>query len=766
MKSYQALSLLYCIIALFILRSTCLAEITLLEAKSSLPDGSQVSFSNIAVTASFPGCIYAEAIDRSQGIRINTDKIFSENELIDVSGTIETDPLTGERYIFAYPEYPQRSGGAYVVKPVGMNARAVTGGDCGLQQGIAGDANLNNIGLLVTIWGTVTAYDYNNPARWFKISDSPGTEVKIIASDGVNVDKDWKFVRVTGVVTAEKEDGMMIRAVKVRRQSDIVCHETRSAARLALMTLDEKIGQLFQIRIDGPTLDESERQIIQSKHIGGVVYFQYNGNLNDPVQAATLSNDLQECAIGPDGRGIPLLLSLDQEGGRVTRITGGAEFPGNMALGASRSAQMSFLTGSVFGAEIKAIGANMDLAPVLDVNNNPLNPVIGVRSFGEQAQLVSDLGIAYMEGLHSQGVLATGKHFPGHGDTAVDSHTGLPIVTYDFETLDTIHGKPFRDLVNRGLDAIMTAHIVVTCLDPNHPATLSPQVIEGYLRTNIGFDGVVMTDSMGMAGITSNYTVEQAAVMAVQAGVDMLSLPPDLDAAFNAIKSAVLNGQIPLSRIDQAVTRILRLKYRSGVFDNPYVDASMADDIVGNPDHRNAELIAARAGVTLVQNLDGYLPLNLSPSQKILLVTVQSSETTTDAATRFAAIMSQKHSNIQSIPISANPTSSERNNVKNAAVSANVVIVGTSRAQLSSNSGQATLVNQLVSMGKPVVVVGLREPYELASFPGVKAYVAAYNYRNCGFQAAADVIFGDVNPSGVLPVTIPGLYPFGHGLSY
>lgn len=301
----------------------------------------------------------------------------------------------------------------------------------------------------------------------------------------------------------------------------------------------------------------------------------------------------------------------------------------------------------------------------------------------------------------------------------------------------------------------------------DHPATLSPQVIEGYLRGNIGFDGVVMTDSMGMAGITSNYTVEQAAVMAIEAGVDMLSLPPDLDVAFNAIKSAVLNGQIPISRIDQAVTRILRLKYRCGVFDNPFVDVNAADDIVGNTVHRQAELTAARAGVTLVQNTNGILPLNLSPSQKVLLVTVQSStETTADAATRFTAIMTQKHSNLQSIAISANPNSSERNNVRNAAATADIVIVGTSRAQLSTNSGQATLVNQLVSMGKPVVVVGLREPYELASFPGVKAYIAAYNYRNCGFQAAADVIFGDVNPTGLLPVTIPSLYPFGHGLSY
>jgi len=752
--------------ALLSLSAVSSADMTLAAAKSTLPDGSAVSFAGMSVTAVFPGALYAENTDRSQGIRIDTARTFAENDLINVSGTIQTDPLTGERYIASYPEYPQAAGGTFAIKPLGITSRAVTGGACGLQEGIPGDGNLNNIGMLVTIWGPVSAYDSAKPAGWFKVSDSCGPEVKVVVSGGAIVDRDWAFVVVTGVVSAEKVNGSMIRVIKARRQSDVICHETRSAVRLASMTLDEKIGQLFQIRIDGPTLDEPECLIIQGKHVGGVVYFQYNGNLNDPLQAATLSNDLQECALGPEGTDIPLLLSLDQEGGRVTRITGGAEFPGNMGLGASRSTDLAYLTGSVFGTEIRAIGANMDLAPVLDVNNNPANPVIGVRSFGEQPQLASDLGIAYMEGLHDQGVIATGKHFPGHGDTAVDSHSGLPIVTYDFNTLDTIHGKPFRDAVNSGLESIMTAHIVVTCLDPDRPATLSPQVVEGYLRGNIGFDGVVMTDSMGMAGITSGYTVAEASVMAIQAGVDLLSLSPDLDAAISAIRSAVLGGQIPQSRVDQAVTRILRLKYRWGVFDNPYVDANAADPIVGSEEHWQAELSAARAAVTLVQNTSSFLPLSLTSGQKILLVTVQATETTTDAATRFAAIMTEKHSNLQSIAITASPTSSQRTTVKNAAASADVVIVGTSRAQLSTNVGQATLVNELVAMGKPVVVVGLREPYELASFPGVKAYVAAYNYRNCGFQAAADVLFGDVNPSGLLPVTIPGLYAFGHGLSY
>jgi len=742
------------------------ADTTLGEAKASFPDGSQVSFGELSVTATFPGCIYVESRDRSQGIRVDTSGTFEIGDVVSLNGTIYTDPTNGERYILPILGYPQASGDKLVLKPLALNPSAVTGGDWGLQKGIPGDPNLNTTGLLVTTWGPISEYDSATPGRWFKICDKFGPEVKVILPSDTRLDRDWGFVFVTGVCTAEKVGDTVLRAIKVRGPGDVRCIETRSAARVKQMTLDEKIGQLFQIRIDGPTLDESERQIILQNKVGGVVYFQYNGNLNEPTQAAHLSNDLQACVLGPGGTGIPLLLSLDQEGGRVTRITGGADFPGNMALGASRSTDMAYLTGSVIGTEIKAIGACLDLAPVLDVNNNPANPVIGVRSFGENPDLVADLGIAYMEGLHSAGAMATGKHFPGHGDTATDSHTGLPIVTYDFDTLDSIHGEPFRRLVNSGLDAVMTAHIVVTCLDPDHPATLSPAVIEGYLRSNIGFDGVCMTDSLGMSAIVSNYSVEEAAVMAIQAGVDLLSLPPDLTRAINAIKTAVQNGTISMSRIDQAVTRILRLKYRAGLFENPYVDEDAAASIVGSNEHWNAELTAARAGITLVQNTNNFLPLNLTSAQKILLVTVQSSETTTDAATRFAGIMAQKHSNLQSMAISANPTTSQRNAVKTAAASANIVVVGTSRAQLSTNSGQAALVNELLAMPKPVVVVGLREPYELACFPAVNAYIAAYNYRNCGFQAAADALFGDLNPSGVLPVTIPGLYSYGHGLNY
>lgn len=764
MKFCRGLRTLLHIVILLASCSACFAW-TIGEAKREFPDGFPMSLQGLCVTAVFPGSVYVEQPDRSAGIRVDTTESLAEGDIVDIEGILETGPHSDERYIDAYADYPLATGGRNTLRALGLPRRAFVGGDAGFQKGFTGDKNLNTIGLLVTVWGPVSEFDTSPSRGWFKIGDGREPEIKVTMPGGLKFDTDQSYVTVTGICTVEEMNGQMTRVLKVRKATDIISYQSWAENRLKTMTLDEKIGQLFQIRIDGDVVSDATRQIIADKHIGGIIYFQYNGNLDDPIRSARMSNELQACAIGTDGKGIPLLLSMDQEGGRVTRITGGAEGPGNMGIGASRNAEMARLTGSVFGSEIRAVGANMDLAPDMDVNNNPANPVIGVRSFGEQPALASEMGQAYVAGLQSAGVIATGKHFPGHGDTAVDSHSGLPIVTYDFTTLDTIHGRPFREAIANGLDAIMTAHIVVTCLDPNRPATLSPLVIDGYLRGNLGFDGIVMTDSMGMGGITTGYGNAQAAVMVIQAGADLISLPPDFNTAWDAVKAAVVNGDISQSRLDQSVTRILRLKHKYGLFANPFVDADSADSIVGSADHMAADLTVARAAMTMIQNTGGVLPLNLTSSQKVLLVTVQSSaETTTDAASRFASYITAKHSNTQSMAIVENPIASARTPVKNAAASAAVIIVGTSRSQLYS--GQTTLIKDLCATGKPVICVGLREPYELASWPEVNAYLCTYNYRNCGFQATADVIFGSYSPTGLLPVSIPGVRDFGWGLSY
>ncbi len=745
------------------------------EYKRDIPDGVAVSLQRVHVTAVFPGSVYVEESNRSAGIRVSTSEVLQEGDIVNIEGKIEQGPLPSlERYIDAYPGYPAKTGDRQLLKPLSLQVRALTGGDYGFQKGVPGNSDLNNVGLLVKVCGPVTSWDSSATAPGYFKMGAAGGETKVVIPSGTKIDMDAGQVAVTGICSVERVDGVVSRVLKVRQESDVVSYQSWSENRLKSMTLDEKIGQLFQVRVQGGyTMNAADYENIQNRHVGGIVYFAYNFS-GDPAQPANLSNAFQTAAMNSSG--IPLLVSLDQEGGRVTRIAGGCDFPGNMGIGASRSTNLAFDTGRVLGAEIRAIGGNMDLAPDLDVNNNPDNPVIGVRSFSERPELVSSLGIAYTNGLHASGVIATGKHFPGHGDTNVDSHSGLPIIPLseypDAESFTQLHCKPFKDCIDGGMDCVMTAHIIVECLDPTRPATLSPAVLTDYLRNTLGFDGVCMTDSMGMAGISSGYGPGPAAVMAIQAGNDLLScLDPSIyQAAIPAVKASVLDGTIAESRIDQSVLRILRLKRRNGLFANPYVDASAAAGILGNSEHRAAELAAARGAINLIRNEGNILPMSLAPSDKVLLVVVQSTETTTDALSRFRSAILTKHSNVQGIAITANPNSTSRTSVRNAAADAYVTIVATSRADYVSGSttnvGQVTLVNDLIGDGRRVVVVGTREPYEFASFPSVDAYIAAYNYRTCGFQAAADTIFGDWQPTGLLPVSIPGQFDFGWGLGF
>ncbi len=754
-------------ISMFLLCCHACSAISIGEWKRDADYGMPITLQNVVVTAVFPGCIYVQDENRSSGIRVDTTGSFEIGDVVDIDAPMEIDS-NQERYIDCRFQPPQLTGQKRSVQPLGMANRAFVGGDSGnFQKGIPGDENLNTVGLLTRVWGKVSDFDYSSKPKWLTLTDGSGSKIKVIAPNGTELDADWAFMSATGVCSVEKKDDQTIKVLKIRDKNDMTGYKSWVAAKLATMTLDEKIGQLFQVRFDGDTFTPAMLTTITTKHIGGIIYFQYNGNLDDPTRTAKFTNDLQAAAMKPDGSGIPLLLSLDQEGGRVIRITGGVEGPGNMGLGASRSTEAAFSIGSLFGREIRALGANMDLAPDLDVNNNAANPVIGVRSFAEQPELVSTMGQAYVAGLHSANIIATGKHFPGHGDTNVDSHSGLPVIAnYDFATFDAVHGRPFREALANGMDCIMSAHIVVNCIDPNRPATLSPLVMQGYLRGDIGFDGVVMTDSMGMAGITAGYSAGKAAVMAINAGVDLLSLSPDLNAAIAAVKAAALSGEIPMSRIDESVTRILKLKRKYGLFENPYVDVSAAAGIVGCAAHRAEEYDVARAAVTLTRNKNNILPLNLNPSQKILLVTVQSSgETTTDAASRFANFIKARHANTTSMAVVDNPNTTQRNTIRNAALTHDVVIMGTSRAH--TLTGQATLVNSISAAGKPVICVGMREPYELSALSTADAYLAIYNYRDCGLAAAADVIFGDYNPIGKLPVSIPGTsYNFDWGLSY
>ncbi|MEV5705547.1 glycoside hydrolase family 3 protein [Actinoallomurus sp. NPDC052274] len=357
------------------------------------------------------------------------------------------------------------------------------------------------------------------------------------------------------------------------------------ASLVARMSTADKVGQLFIPTVQGTTA-ATGAAMIAKYHPGGVIYFP--NNLRTARQTATLSNGLQRAA-AKDG-GVPLLVGTDEEQGVVSRLPYITRFPTNKALASTKNPDDDVRTAArVTGEELRAVGINQDFAPVADVNVNPRNPVIGVRSFGADPKEVAHLVGVAVDAYRAAGIVATAKHFPGHGDTATDSHTGLPVIKHSMATWERLDAPPFQTAIAHHIDMIMTAHIVVPGLDGSgDPATMSKTVLTGLLRDKLGYDGVVVTDSLSMAGATMKYGAPEAAVRAVRAGADMLLMPPRLDSAYRAVLTAVRSGRIPQSRLDQAVTRILRMKQDRGILRSPYVDASRAADVVGSAEHRSA----------------------------------------------------------------------------------------------------------------------------------------------------------------------------------
>ncbi|HEU0128654.1 MAG TPA: glycoside hydrolase family 3 protein, partial [Pseudonocardiaceae bacterium] len=409
------------------------------------------------------------------------------------------------------------------------------------------------------------------------------------------------------------------------------------------MSLDEKIGQLFVTYAYGDRVDtddpadvannravygvDNAAALIEKYHLGGIIYFTRFNNVNNPRQIAELSNGIQRVA-ADQRSSIPMLISTDQEQGLVARVGPPAtQFPGNMALGAGRSPSDAYDAARITGEELSAIGINQDLAPVADVNVNALNPVIGVRSFAENTKLVSQLTSAQVEGYQDADVAATAKHFPGHGDTTVDSHTGIPVINHSRQQWERIDLPPFQAAIERGVDSIMTAHIVVPSLDPSgDPATLSEPIMTGLLRKELHYDGVVVTDALDMAGVREKYGDDRVPVLALKAGVDQLLMPPNLDLAYQAVRAAVHSDEISERRIDQSVHRILRLKFQRGLFHDPYVDVDAIDGVVGTPEHlARAQQIADRT-TTLIKDDVELIPLAQRP--RSVLVTGWGATTT------------------------------------------------------------------------------------------------------------------------------------------
>ena len=526
----------------------------------------------------------------------------------------------------------------------------------------------------------------------------------------------------------------------------VVCSQTSALTdpeidtMIAEMTIEEKVGQLIMVGFDGTQPNEVVETHIRERFVSGVVLF--SRNIQSPKQTAELTNQLQRFA-ETTARQIPLFIGIDQEGGWVIRLEAGATvLPGNMALGATDSTELAERAGEITAVELAAVGVNLNFAPVMDVNNNPRNPVIGRRSFGGSAELVSRLGIPYIRGLQRNGVLATAKHFPGHGDTTVDSHFDLPTVNHDRERIHALELHPFRAAIDADVAAIMTAHIIYPAFDPDLPATLSPTILTDLLRKELGFDGLIITDDMEMKAIDDRYQSGEAAVMAIEAGADIVMVlwtQAKQVEVFNALLSAVKSGRISQARLDQSVSRILKSK--GAAFAQRFVDVDAVGRTVGREAHQQlAQTIASRA-ITVVRNRDNLLPLKLEPETSVLILSQSSIlfdsfrahhpntvEARIPEKPEVEAILPQRSQQLDDV---------------------DVVIAGITNAE------QAVLVQRIsIATTTPIIVIAFGSPYTLPHCPFVSASLAAYDIHEASVVGAVEVIVGAREAQGKLPIQL------------
>jgi beta-N-acetylhexosaminidase len=524
------------------------------------------------------------------------------------------------------------------------------------------------------------------------------------------------------------------------------------------MSHTEKIGQLLMVGFPGKTATPEILTLIREHHIGGIVLFARN--LSTPQQIQELTQSLQQAACEA-GHRYPLLISVDQENGLVRRFGNSATiFPGNMALGAIDGPDATAITQRIAratGEELRAMGINMNLAPVADVNNNPANPVIGVRSFGEDPQRVGQLVAAMVHGYREAGIITSLKHFPGHGDTTIDSHLGLPSLPFDHQRLSELELIPFQQGITAGADSIMVGHLALPALvpdTPTYPATVSPQIIRELLRTEMGYQGVVITDCLEMNAIAETLGVAAGAVMAIQAGADIVLVSHCYDrqlASLEAIHNAIEQGQLDSTTIDKAVERILCLKARMLSWDS--LPDTAALQIVNSPEHARLSASAYERSTTVVRDLNQQLPLHLQPEQRLLIVQPPHPQHTLavdggQPADYLIEQIRQRHANSEVLRIKPEHAQQIRQSIAAIASSFATIIVVTTNANLDAYQGK--LVQSLLHTGKPLIGLAIYNPYDLLAFPQLETYLVTYEYTPPALETAVRVLFGEIPPQGKL----------------
>lgn len=534
---------------------------------------------------------------------------------------------------------------------------------------------------------------------------------------------------------------------------------------LASLTLEEKAAQLIAVRTFGffenPQAEGFQKLLheVNELGVGGVVVFA-----SELETVPRLLNDLQKEAK------VPLLVSADVERGLAFRVQRGTvPLPWAMAIGATRSEEAARFTGEVTAREGRALGIHWALAPVADVNNNPDNPVINIRSYGEDPELVGRLASAYVRGAREGGMLTSAKHFPGHGDTSTDSHHTRPVVTADRQRLDSVELVPFRQAIEAGVDTVMTAHVVMPAVDPEAPATLSAPVMTGLLREELGFDGLIVTDALEMAGIRPAWTGE-AAIRSLQAGADVLLLPPQPEVAIQSVVRAVEEGQLTEARIDESVRRVLEAKARVGLHEDRLVDVESLGSSVARPEDLERAQEVAEASITVLRNEGDILPLHAEDPLKILHLVISS-------GLRDRAVQGVPQDELQArgipfksrflgpevAPVIADQVLAEVGKYTHVVVSSHIW-VSSNKSRGDLRDSQEELLERLDQTGVPVIVLAYNSPYFLDEIPQIPVFVATYGSAASSQRAAVGALFGEYDIGGKLPVALPGLYPYGHGV--
>ena len=560
-------------------------------------------------------------------------------------------------------------------------------------------------------------------------------------------------------------------------------------ATLKKLTLEERVGQMivssFQSNFLSTESDEFEDLVkaVHEQKVGGFHVFggservppvllnaTYGSvTLGQPHDAASILNRLQAIA------SVPLLNTADFEAGVGFRIAGATAFPRLMAFGAARDERLAREAGRVTGEEARALGVHVNFAPVVDVNNNPRNPVINTRSYGEDPQLVGRLAAAYISGLQSAGVSATLKHFPGHGDTDVDSHLGLPIIKHPRERLEQMELVPFRAGVAAGADAVMTAHIEMPALDPTPktPTTLSKPIVQGLLRKDLGFRGLIYTDSMGMAGVSAIYSPGEAAVRAVAAGNDVILHPPNDRAAFEAVVDAVKAGRIPEAQINASVERILNAKARAGLHRNKTVNLDAIANLVGTRRNKAVAQEVSQRSITLLRDERQHVPLKVPRDAQILYLSVLDypGNWRISAPSRtFIPELRKRWPNVTAVELSDRTSPSEIELVRSMAARYDAVVASIF-VRASSASGRMDLAEPLQRLlggftrgSRPFVAVFFGNPYVASFIPDLPAVMLTYDFYDLAEASAVRALAGEAAIGGRLPIELPGYAKVGSGL--